>query len=187
MSAAASTTPPRGAEHHRTPGHSAPVTRAEMEARIARAAALKPDLAAFPDLKDPARQRSVSYVISPGGTAGPSAITAPHNFHMAMLTMSKGVKPSTHSHPYNEIFIPLDARFRFYWGEALEESVELGPFDTISVPAGVFRTFENLEDKVARILSIFDTAGDPHTGIVVPQAIYDQYYKGWVPGMAPKG
>jgi quercetin dioxygenase-like cupin family protein len=177
----------RGPEHLRTPGHSVPVTRAEMEARIARVADLKPDLAAFPDLKDPSRQRSVSYVISPGGTAGPAAITAPHNFHMAMLVMSKGVKPSTHSHPYNEIFIPLEGRFRFYWGENLEESADLGPFDTISVPAGVFRTFENLDDGVGRILSLFDTAGDPHTGIVVPQAIFDQYYKGWVPGIEPKG
>lgn len=181
------TAPARGAEHLRTPGHSAPVSAEEMASRIARMVDLKPDLAAFPDLKDPTRQRSVSYVISPGGTAGPASITAPHNFHLAMLTMSKGVKPSTHSHPYNEIFIPLDSRFRFYWGENLEESVELGPFDTISVPAGVFRTFENLEDKVGHIFSIFDTAGDPHTGIVVPQAIFDQYYKGWVPGMEPKG
>jgi uncharacterized RmlC-like cupin family protein len=183
----AATAPERGDAHLRRPGHSAPVTRQEMQARIARLDDLQPDLAAFPDLKDPARQRSVSYVISPQGLAGPAAITAPHNFHMAMLTMSKGVKPSTHSHPYNEIFIPLESRFRFYWGEALEESVELGPFDTISVPAGVFRTFENLEDRIGRILSLFDTAGDPHTGIVVPQAIFDQYYKGWVPGMPPKG
>lgn len=97
------------------------------------------------------------------------------------------LKPSTHSHPYNEIFIPLEGRFRFYWGENLEDSAELGPFDTISVPAGVFRTFENLDDTVGRILSLFDTPGDPHTGIVVPQAIFDQYYKGWVPGVAPKG
>lgn len=183
----AATAPARGAEHHRIPGHSAPVTAAEMAARIARLAELEPDTAAFPDLKDPTRQRSVSYVISPAGTAGPAAITAPHNFHIAMLTMTKGVKPSTHSHPYNEVFIPLEGRFRFYWGEELAENVELGPFDTISVPAGVFRTFENLEDGLGRILSIFDTPGDPHTGIVVPQAIYDQYYKGWVPGMAPKG
>ena len=99
-------------DHARIPGHSAPVSADEMRGRIAKFAELKPDLAAFPDLKDPARMRSVSYVISPDGTAGPAAITTPHNFHMAMLEMSKGVRPSTHAHPYNEIFMPLDAKFR---------------------------------------------------------------------------
>lgn len=174
-------------EHFRTPGHSQPVAAEEMARRIARFAELKPDLAAFPDLKDKARERSVSYVISPDGTAGPCAIDARHNFHLAVLTMKQGVKPSTHSHPYNEVFIPLDARFRFYWGESLESSVELAPWDVISIPAGVFRTFENLEDKTGHVFSIFDTGGDPHTGIVVPQDLYDRFYRGWVPGMQPAG
>jgi uncharacterized RmlC-like cupin family protein len=172
-------------DHARTPGHSRPITGAEMQTRIARFAELQPDLAAFPDLKDPARQRSVSYVISPDGKAGPASITAPHNFHMAMLEMAKGVRPSTHAHPYNEIFMPLDAKFRFFWGENLEESVLLGPFDVISVPTGVFRTFENTEDKLGHVMSIFDIAGDPHIGIVVPQELYDKYYQGWRPGMTP--
>jgi uncharacterized RmlC-like cupin family protein len=170
-------------EHLRTPGHSRPISREEMEQRIARFTDLQPDQGAFPDLKAEGRKRDVTYVISTDNLAGPAPINAPHNFHMAFLTMTKGVKPSTHSHPYNEIFIPLDSTFTFYWGENLEESVVLGPFDTISVPAGVFRTFENMEDKVGHIISLFDTAGDPHTGIVVPQDIYDQYYRGWVPGM----
>ena len=94
-------------------------------------------------------------------------------------------RPSTHAHPYNEIFMPLDANFRFFWGENLEESVLLGPFDVISVPAGVFRTFENTEDKLGHVMSIFDIAGDPHIGIVVPQELYDKYYQGWRPGMTP--
>ena len=173
-------------EHLRQPGHSLPISREEMEKRIAKFSDLQPDTAAFPDLKSPGRQRSVAYIISPGATAGPAAITAPHNFHMALLTMTKGVRPSTHAHPYNEIFIPLDSTFTFFWGENLEESIVLGAFDTISVPAGVFRTFENMEDNVGHILSLFDTAGDPHTDMVVPQEIFDQYYRGWVPGMAPK-
>jgi uncharacterized RmlC-like cupin family protein len=177
---------PNQPDHARIAGHSRPISIAEMHARVARFAELKSDVAAFPDLKDPERQRSVSYIISPNGTAGPAAITAPHNFHMAMLAMTKGVRPSTHSHPYNEIFMPLDAQFRFFWGENLEESVLLAPFDLISVPAGVFRTFENVEDKLAHVMSIFDTAGDPHVGIVVPQDIHDKFYRNWRPGMEPK-
>jgi uncharacterized RmlC-like cupin family protein len=173
-------------DHARIPGHSLPISAGEMQSRIARFAELKPDLAAFPDLKDPARMRSVSYVISPEGRAGPAAITAPHNFHMAVLEMSKGVRPSTHAHPYNEIFMPLDAKFRFFWGENLEQSVLLGPFDVISVPGGVFRTFENTEHKLGHVVSIFDIAGDPHVGIIVPQELFDQYYQSWRPGMEPR-
>jgi hypothetical protein len=53
-------------------------------------------------------------------------------------------------------------------GEALEDSVVPAPFDMISVPAGVFRTFENLDAHAGHMLAIFDHGGDPHTGIVVP-------------------
>ena len=173
-------------DHARTPGHSRPITGAEMQTRIARFAELQPDLAAFPDLKDPARQRSVSYVISPDGKAGPASITAPHNFHMAMLEKNgEGCAPQ---HARASLQRDLHAARRqvpLFWGENLEESVLLGPFDVISVPAGVFRTFENTEDKLGHVMSIFDIAGDPHIGIVVPQELYDKYYQGWRPGMTP--
>jgi len=169
--------------HARQPGHSRPVSREEMARRIARFGDLQVDDNAFPDLTDAARERSVQYVISPGQTAGPAPIDAPHNFHMAILTMKPGVRPVPHAHPYNEVFMPLDAGFTFYWGEELTESVRLQPFGVISVPAGVFRTFENVGDRPGHVMALFDIAGDPHRGIVVPPEIYEQYYKdsGWRP------
>jgi quercetin dioxygenase-like cupin family protein len=157
-----------------------------MLGRICRFKELQPDIGAFPDLKHPDRKRSVSYMISPASMAGKAPINGPHNFHMSMNTLSKGVRPSPHSHPYSEIFIPLDARFTYYWGEKLDESVTLDPFDAISVPAGVFRTFENIDDRDGHMLAIFDYAGDPHVGIVVPQWIFDQFYRDWVPGIEPE-
>lgn len=173
--------------HQRRPGHSVPITREQMLARVVRFAELAPDPSAFPDLKDPQHERTVAYALSPNGTAGPAPLRAPHNFHLAFLTMRKGVRPVTHSHPYNEVFMPLDANFRFFWGDDSAEWVDLGPRDVISVPAGVFRTFENLDEHLAHVMAIFDTAGDPHTGIVVPPDIYARFYKdGWIPGDAPK-
>lgn len=173
-------------EHFRTPGHSTTVSKEDMARRIARFADMQPDTKAFPDLKSRGGARDVFYMLSGHGTASPMApIQVPHNFHFAIQTMGKGVRPTVHSHPYNEVFMPIDARFRFYWGEHLEDSVELGPMDVLSVPAGLFRTFENLDEHDGHVVAIFDHGGDPHTGIVVPPDVYEKFYKGWVPGMAP--
>jgi quercetin dioxygenase-like cupin family protein len=163
--------------HDRIIGHSAPISREEMEKRIARFSEQVPDLKAFPDLADASRKRDVVYMISPEETAGPAPISQPHNFHMAILTLNKGVRPATHSHPYNEVFMPLDAPFTFFWGENGEENVVLNPLDVISVPAGVFRTFENMEDRPGRVMAIFDYAGDPHANIVVSEEMYEKYYR----------
>ena len=179
-------------DHRRKPGMSLPITRDEMLTRIARFNDHNPDLAAFPDLKSEGFKREVRYMLSTDSMAGPAQITAPHNFHMAILTMPPGMKPVVHAHPYNEIFMPIDASFRYYWGddagENMENSAELSPMDVISVPAGVHRTFENLTDHDAHVVAIFDIAGDPHTDMVVPQEVYERFYAdGWVPGVEAKG
>ncbi|HYF17903.1 MAG TPA: hypothetical protein VEA40_08535 [Ramlibacter sp.] len=170
-------------EHLRKPGRSAPCSRAEMLSRVARFRERQADPGAFPDLKQQGGQRSVSYRLSPGETGGPAPISQPHNFHLSISTLSRGVRPTVHSHPYNEVFMPLNARFRLLWGDGLEDSIELEPFDVVSVPAGVFRTFENLDEQPGHMLAIFDHGGDPHTGIVVPPDVFEKFYQGWNPGM----
>jgi uncharacterized RmlC-like cupin family protein len=170
-------------EHLRVPGHSKACSRAEMEARIARFRDRIADPGAFPDLKEQQGTRSVTYMLSPGATGGPAPITAPHNFHLTISTLARGVRPTVHSHPYNEVFMPLNARFRMHWGEGLAESLDLEPCDVVSVPAGVFRTFENLDEHDGHMLAIFDHGGDPHTGIVVPPEVFEKFYRNWNPGM----
>lgn len=177
------TTPTVRPEHLRKPGHSVAYSREDMLQRVARFAQREADPGAFPDLKQQQGQRSVSYRLSPGAMGGPAPITQPHNFHLSISTLSKGIRPTVHSHPYNEVFMPLNARFRIFWGEDLKNSLELEPFDVISVPAGVFRTFENLEDHPGYMMAIFDHGGDPHTGIVVPSDVFEKFYKNWNPGM----
>jgi uncharacterized RmlC-like cupin family protein len=170
-------------EHLRTPGHSKPCSREEMLQRVARFSQREGDPGAFPDLKEQGGKRSVSYMLSPGATGGAAPITQPHNFHLSVSTLSPGIRPTVHSHPYNEVFMPLNARFRLLWGEDLGESLDLDPFDVVSVPAGVFRTFENLDAHDGCMMAIFDHGGDPHTGIVVPPDVFERFYKGWNPGM----
>jgi quercetin dioxygenase-like cupin family protein len=174
-------------KHLRRPGHSMPVTPADMAGRVAHFDQLAPDRGAFPDIKDQAHARTVWYLLSPGGLAGePSPIRAPHGFHMAIMRMPKGMRPSTHAHPYNEVFMPLDARFRFYYGDNEAHSVEVGRYGVISVPAGVMRTFENLDEHDAHVLVVFDTPGDPHTEMLITPRDYEKFYRdGWVPGVEP--
>ncbi len=176
-------TRPLNPAHLRSPGHSLPCSRAEMLTRLARFADRAADPGAFPDLKQQAGLRSVSYRLSPANLGGPAPISQPHNFHLSISTLSRGIRPTVHSHPYNEVFMPLNTRFRLYWGETLDDWLDLDPFDVLSVPAGVFRTFENLDDVPGHMMAIFDHGGDPHTGIVVPADVYEQFYRGWNPGM----
>lgn len=170
-------------EHLRQPGHSKLCSREEMMSRIARFSQREADLGAFPDLQKQEGKRSVSYQISPDGTGGPAPIQQAHGFHLSISTLSKGIRPTVHSHPYNEVFMPLNARFRLFWGDDLIDHIDLDPFDLVSVPAGVFRTFENLDDQDGYMVAIFDHGGDPHTGIVVPPDVFDRFYRGWNPGM----
>jgi mannose-6-phosphate isomerase-like protein (cupin superfamily) len=175
----------------RQPGDSAPVTQEAMRARIARYAETPADTNAVPDLEHPGHARVVKYMLSPQELAGPAPIDSPHNFHLANMRMPKGVRPAVHAHPYNEVFMPLDGRFRFYFGEgagkSLENSTILGPMDVISVPGGVHRTFENVGDAPAHVLVIFDISGDPHTDMIIAPEDFDEFYKdGWVPGQEPK-
>ena len=174
---------PVKSEHLRSPGHSQPCSREEMLARVARFKERTADPGAFPDLKEQGALRSVSYQLSPGQLGGPAPISQPHNFHLSVSTLSKGIRPTVHSHPYNEVFMPLNTRFRLFWGETLSDWLDLEPFDLISVPAGVFRTFENLDEQPGYMVAIFDHGGDPHTGIVVPPDVYEKFYKNWNPGM----
>ena len=103
------------------------------------------------------------------------------------MVMPKGIRPSAHAHPYNEVFVPLDATFRFYYGDNNEHSVDVGQYGVISIPAGVIRTFENLDDHDAHVMAIFDLTGDSHTEMTIAEKEFEKFYKdGWVPGVEPK-
>jgi len=50
-----------------------------------------------------------------------------------------------HNHDTNETFMAITGNWRMEWEEnGRVESVELGPLDTISIPPGVNRRFQNV-------------------------------------------
>ena len=51
-----------------------------------------------------------------------------------------------------DVLLLLDGRFRIYWGDHGEHEVILERWDTVSVPPGVVRGFQNVSEDVAHLL-----------------------------------
>ena len=59
-----------------------------------------------------------------------------------------GTGPSLHAHLQTfETFTVMKGRFEVYWNDTGENSLELGLYDTISIPPGVCRGFTNISDE----------------------------------------
>ena len=59
-----------------------------------------------------------------------------------------GTGPSLHAHQQTfETFTVMRGRFEVYWNDTGENRLELGLYDTISVPPGVCRGFTNISDE----------------------------------------
>jgi quercetin dioxygenase-like cupin family protein len=89
-------------------------------------------------------------------------LTAPHRFQIGMFEAPPGNGPAWHSHTYVELFVPLTGRWRFRYGldpdnpEDLAGEVDLEPWDTISFPPGLWRSFENISDSNAVGFAVLD-------------------------------
>ena len=80
-----------------------------------------------------------------GGEGGP--IPGPKDFAVVIAECEPHNGPGLHSHARTiETFTCIQGRFRIEWGDAGEHAIELGLFDTVSVPPGVMRRFENISD-----------------------------------------
>lgn len=89
-------------------------------------------------------------------------ITDPHNFQIGMFkAMPHGNGPAYHTHDYIELFLPLEGKWRFYFGNDPEGEPEgeifLEKWDLITFPAGLWRGFENISDKPAWCFAVQET------------------------------
>jgi quercetin dioxygenase-like cupin family protein len=137
------------------------ITPKEMERYIARFADLVPNKARTGDRIPPAARemltaRATKTVIAhtqasntpwgAGGEGGP--IPGPKDFAVVIAECEPHNGPGLHSHAKStETFTCIKGRFRIEWGDRAEHSIELGLFDTISMPPGVMRRFENISDE----------------------------------------
>lgn len=105
--------------------------------------------------------KNVYPVMSPEGFKGRNAIApvkGKAGLTLSLVECPPGNMPGLHIHSEAvENFFCMAGRFRISWGPDGEESVEIGKYDFISIPAGVFRNFENLSDEMGYMLAIIQT------------------------------
>ena len=144
-------------------------TPEEMSDRIARFDDLKPIAAqADPSVPQEAKDKVYARKLLPvigleGGVRTPIAENTPivgaAGMTMTHAVCPPGQGPGLHAHRRTyETFTVLRGRFEFRWGDAGEDAVTLGEFDTISVPPGVCRAFRNVSDDEG-VLQVLITGG----------------------------
>lgn len=155
------------------PGVDMPVD--QVLRNVARFHDLPCDPNAFVDRSDPARRLAIRWPISPGHRAAPAGIAAPHGFHMSFVETRAGQSPVVHAHDYREVFVPIRGRYRIYYNRACEEFVELGPLDTFSVPAMLWRRVEQQGEpgETGLLMVLYDNVEDPNRSLFVPQEVID--------------
>jgi len=134
------------------------ITGPDMQARVARYDDLEP-LEAQKDSGIPVAAADVvwsrkllSVIGLDGGLQTPINAAAPivgaGGITMTLAACPPGTGPSLHSHRETfETFTVMKGRFEIYWNDDGDERVELGLYDTISVPPGVCRGFTNISDE----------------------------------------
>jgi len=148
---------------------------AEVMKNVAFYRDLQPDPNAFVDKSNPTKRLPIKYVISTDNRAAPAGISTPHSFHMCFIESRAGNSPVVHAHTYREIFMPIKGVYRIYFNKDPEAFVELGPFDTFSVPPMLWRRVEQQGEPGTQgmIMVMYDNVEDPNTGIFVPQEVID--------------
>src|SRR6516162_9332963 len=140
-----------------------PTSKEEMLKRIARFNELMPmDYRQVPGGDAVPRSMQGFSVIGHVTKAAP-AIPGDHGFTVAFNKVQAGKGAPLHSHTVVEVFVPLSGRWKFFWGEDGTGEAELGPWDTISFPAGLMEGFKNIGTEEATLLVVL---GAPEVGEV---------------------
>ncbi len=135
---------------------SKPIDRAAMLANVFRFGQMPQSDRAFIDAVMPGHNRILMGALG-RGTADenlrPQVETA-ENYHIDFIKAEPGNGAALHSHDTEETFICLTGRWRVAWGNDGEEHVDLGYLDGICCPPGVMRSFSNVSEAPALLLSV---------------------------------
>ncbi len=90
------------------------------------------------------------------------AITDPHNYQIGMGWSPPGHGPAWHTHDYIESFFILKGPWRFYWGndadpDQPEGYFDLQEWDMISLPPGMYRSFEYIGDEIGWFFAVLES------------------------------
>jgi quercetin dioxygenase-like cupin family protein len=142
-------------------------THESMKKRVVRFDELKqnPVTLMFTDSILPQHWRMNYAVIGDTASENPDyapAITDPHKFQIGMGWAPPGCGPAWHTHDYVEMFFIIKGSWKFSWSneenpDEPEGEFILNEWDSISLPAGVWRTFENAsKDEISWFFAVLD-------------------------------
>lgn len=136
---------------------------------------MKPEVIKFEELKEngiplmfidsilPGHQRMNYALIGDTASENPEfspAITSPHKFQLGMAMCPPNQGPAYHTHDYIECFLVLKGTFRFWYGDTPDQEptdyLDLKEWDTISLPAGLWRRFENISDEAGWFYAVLE-------------------------------
>jgi len=137
-------------------GASQTIAREEMLARVFRFGELPSSDRAFIDAAIPGHNRILMGALGRGASDEDlqHQVERAENYHIDYISAAPGNGAALHSHDTEETFICLTGKWRIAWGTQGEDSVELNYLDGICCPPGVMRSFENIADAPALLLSI---------------------------------
>ena len=154
-------------------------TREEMMRRVARFKDLKGFSDGLQDSALPECHKTVFNVIGfqtpeeagVGGVNSPvgqnasmnAAIKISEGFNLGFVRTVPGKGVLMHNHDTNETFVVMSGKWRVQWNEGKDmESLDIGPLDVISFPAGCARRFENItnEEPGTEHMLLFVIGGD---------------------------
>jgi len=163
--------------------------------RLVRYDELKPCHNAFIDTRSPGSDKKENFtIIGPGVAENPEQhvhIKLPHGFNIGGARQPPHCLNSQHSHLTNEVFVIHTGTWAFRTGvDAEDGEVILTAGDVISLPASIFRGFENVgddngflyailgEDDPGRVLwapRVFDLARDHGLILLEDGSLLDQH------------
>lgn len=150
------------------------ISVAEMEAKhVVREKDISGSELAFLDQRIPGHEREICNVIGMNVTENrddPSLeprLGSAHGFSLVYnrAREGSGSGAALHTHPTEEVFIPLRGTWEVVWLEGEDErAVQLGPLDVVHVPVGIYRGFRLISGEAdALMLAI---VGGPEAGNV---------------------
>lgn len=127
------------------------VPREDVLKRVARYEDLDYNPERYPDSNRENNQRKVFAVLGPGLEVNNAkdalpAINIEEGFNISYVKATPGNGPALHVHDANETFIAANGRWKIIFGTNEQESLEVGQYDVISVPAFVPRRFVNITE-----------------------------------------
>jgi len=98
---------------------------------------------------------------SESGANSQAPIDIPPGVSVWIVETPPGNGPPLHAHmETRETFICINGKYRVCYGPNGENSVELNPMDTVSMPTGVLRDFTNISDETAHLLVLIHEDDD---------------------------